>query len=68
LPPLVGYKTYVATTYEIGKMYGPGVPSRLPMDGAVALIMQTFLGPVSVGGSIGDAGHRKWYFQVGRMF
>jgi NTE family protein len=68
LPPLVGDKVFAIASYEIGKMYGPFVPYHLPMDGAVALVAETFLGPISFGGSIGDTGHRKVYFQIGRIF
>jgi NTE family protein len=68
LPPLVGDKVFVISTYEIGKMYGPNVTYNLPMDGAVALVAETFIGPISVGGSVGDTGHKKWYFQIGRIF
>jgi hypothetical protein len=28
----------------------------------------TALGPVFVGGSAGDTGHYKWFFQLGRVF
>jgi NTE family protein len=68
LPPLVGDKVFVITTYEIGKMWGPNVTYNLPMDGAVVLVAETFVGPVSFGGSYGDTGHRKLYFQIGRIF
>jgi hypothetical protein len=26
------------------------------------------LGPFFIGGSVGDSGHRKWFFQLGRVF
>jgi NTE family protein len=68
LPPLIGTKVYLNGVYEVGKMWGPLVASRLPMDGAVGIVMETILGPLAVGGSIGDRGHQKWYFQVGRIF
>jgi hypothetical protein len=31
------------------------------------LIGKTALGPVFVGGSFGDSGHRKWWFGLGRI-
>jgi len=68
LPPLVGDKVFAIASYEIGKMYGPFVRYNLPMDGAVALVAETFIGPISFGGSVGDTGHRKVYFQIGRIF
>jgi NTE family protein len=68
LPPLLGDKAFLITTYEIGKGYQGNSPSRLPMDGAVALVLETFIGPISIGGSVGDTGHHKWYFAIGRLF
>jgi NTE family protein len=69
LPPLIGDKAFLTSAYEIGKAYGPQQAQyHLPMDVAAALVMETFLGPVSIGGSVGDTGHRKWYFQIGRIF
>jgi len=26
------------------------------------------VGPFFIGGSVGDSGHRKWFFQLGRVF
>ena len=68
LPPFLGGGLYFVTMYEIGKMYNaPGV-SKLPTDGAAGLIAQTALGPVFVGGSVGDTGHATWFFSLGRVF
>jgi len=30
--------------------------------------VQSFIGPVVFGGSVGDRGHHKFYFQLGRLF
>jgi NTE family protein len=68
LPPLLGKNLYAMTFYEIGKMYdAPGV-SRLPNDGAAGVITRTALGPLFIGGSVGDTGHAKWFFALGRVF
>jgi len=68
LPPFLGEGLYAATFYEVGKMYNaPGV-SRLPTDGAAGFIVRTALGPVFIGGSVGDTGHAKWFFALGRVF
>jgi NTE family protein len=54
--------------YEIGKMKNaPGV-SALPNDGAFGVIAQTAFGPVFIGGSIGDTGHKSWFFSLGHLF
>jgi NTE family protein len=68
LPPFVGKKVYVVGSYEIGKMYGVNKGSDLPNDFAAGLLAETALGPFFVGGSVGDSGHRKWFFQLGRVF
>ncbi len=68
LPPLLGKSLYAITFYEVGKMYdAPGV-SRLPNDGAAGVITRTALGPLFIGGSVGDTGHAKWFFALGRVF
>jgi NTE family protein len=52
--------------FEVGKAYQP--PYALPGDVAGALIVNTIFGPVEVGGTAGDYGHAKFFFQVGRVF
>ena len=69
LPPFVGKRVYLIGYGELGKMYGDpfGAP-RLSGDGAAGLLAETAFGPVFVGGSVGDTGHQKWFFQLGRVF
>src|SRR6266852_1507116 len=68
LPPFLGTGLYAVTFYEVGKMYNaPGV-SRLPNDGTAGVIVRTALGPAFIGGSVGDTGHAKWFFALGRVF
>jgi NTE family protein len=66
LPPLLGTTIDVLGMFEIGKTYQP--PFKLPGDVAGALIVNTLFGPVEVGGAVGDYGHSKFFFQVGRIF
>lgn len=69
LPPFVGKQVYVSAFGEIGKIYGDPFPApRLSADVATGLLAETAFGPVFVGGSIGDTGHQKWFFQLGRVF
>ena len=68
LSPLTGSTFYAAALYEIGKVYGNPLVPTLPNDVSFALIGKTAIGPVFVGGSFGDTGHRKWWFGVGRIF
>ena len=68
LPPFVGGGFYGVAMYEIGKMYNaPGV-SALPNDGVFGVITRTAFGPVFIGGSIGDTGHKSWFFSLGHIF
>ena len=66
LPPLLGSTIEALGVFEIGKTYQP--PFTLPGDVAGALIVNTIFGPVEVGGAVGDYGHAKFFFQVGRIF
>jgi NTE family protein len=68
LPPFVGKKVYAVGSYEIGKMYGVTADTNLPNDVALGFLAETAVGPFFIGGSIGDSGHRKWFFQLGRVF
>jgi hypothetical protein len=42
--------------------------SNLPTDGTDAFVMDTRLGPLAIGGSVGNTGHQKWFFRLGRIF
>jgi NTE family protein len=69
LPQFVGKQVYVVGYGEVGKIYGDPFPApRLSGDGAAGLLAETALGPVFIGGSVGDSGHSKWFFQLGRVF
>jgi NTE family protein len=68
LPPFVGKKVYFVGSYEIGKMYGTANTTELPNDVSAGFLAETALGPFFIGGSVGDSGHRKWFFQLGRVF
>jgi NTE family protein len=69
LPPFVGKQVYVSGFGEVGKMYGDPFPiPKLSGDGGAGLLAETAFGPVFIGGSVGDTGHHKWFFQLGRVF
>jgi NTE family protein len=69
-PPLGSTIDFLAM-FELGKTYsipfGPK-PPYLPGDVAAAFIVNTLFGPVEVGGAVGNYGHAKFFFQVGRVF
>lgn len=68
LPPFVGKRVYATASYEFGKMYNDPAASRFSNDFAAGVVAETALGPFFVGGSAGDSGHRKWFFQIGKVF
>jgi len=68
LPPFVGRKVYVIGAYEFGKMYNAPNASKFPNDVALGFLAETAIGPLSIGGSVGDTGHAKWFFQLGHVF
>jgi NTE family protein len=68
MPPMTGKNVYFTSGVEIAKPFYTAGVSSLPMDVRVGVIAQTLLGPIQVGTSFGDRGHRKFYFQIGRVF
>jgi NTE family protein len=69
LPTFVGKQVYFTGGGEFGKIYGdPNPVPKFSADLVGGFIGETALGPVFVGGSIGDSGHYKWFFQLGRVF
>ena len=69
LPTFVGKQVYLTGFAEVGKMYGDPFPApRLSGDAAGGILAETFFGPILIGGSVGDTGHQKWFFQLGRVF
>jgi NTE family protein len=71
LPPFLGSSVDFLGILELGKTYKlPLAPSppHLPMDAVGGLIVNTIFGPVLIAGAVGDYGHARFYFQVGRVF
>jgi NTE family protein len=68
LPPFAGRKVFAVATYEAAKMFDAQLQSGFPTDVAIKVVAETAVGPMSVGGSVGDTGHRKWFFQLGHVF
>ena len=68
LQPIVGEKLYAIVGFEAAKVYGLSNVSSLPMDGFGGLIVNTFFGPVLIGGAYGATGHHKVFFRLGRLF
>jgi NTE family protein len=68
LPRILGKKVYATGAYEAANSYGAPGASRIPTDVSMGIVLDTFLGPLSVGESYGDSGHHKVYFLLGRFF
>lgn len=68
LSPLSDGRVYLLAAGETGRVWGNGFSARNPVDINAGVLLRTFFGPVFLGASVGDAGHRKWYFQMGRVF
>ena len=68
LNPIVGDAAFVTGLLEVGHVSGmDDGSSRLGEDAAGAFVLKTLIGPLYAGGSIGDSGHRKWFFGIGRV-
>jgi NTE family protein len=71
LPPFLGSSLNFLGVLELGKTYKlPNAPSppNLPMDAAAGFIVNTIFGPVLFAGTVGDYGHARFYFEIGRVF
>ena len=68
LPTGLGHGLFLATGYEAGSIWSPEHRSTLRQDGILGLLVNTPIGVMTVGGSVGDAGHRKVFFTLGRLF
>jgi NTE family protein len=68
LPPLLGGGLFLTGSYEIGKAYGIQGGPNLPMDGTVGIVIETAFGPLFTGASVGDSGHHRFLFRLGRFF
>jgi len=72
-PQFLVIKVYFSSLYEVARPYKTQNPSLngfpdLPMDVAAGMLVETLFGPVYIGGSWGDSGHRKIFFKLGRVF
>ena len=71
LPALLGSTIDFLGMFEVGHTWQlPVGPKALYLPGDVvgAIIVNTLFGPVEIGGAVGNYGHAKFFFQVGRIF
>jgi NTE family protein len=71
LPPFLGSSVNLVGLLEVGKTYKLPLgakPPNLPIDFAGGLIVNTIFGPVEIAGAVGDYGHARFFFRIGRIF
>ena len=68
LPAPLGQSIYVGLSYEAGQMYAPHTPTITRQDILFGLVAETPLGIITLAPSIGDGGHRKMVFTLGKFF
>lgn len=68
LPTGLGQGLYGVLSYECGQVWSPEQPYLVRQDGILGLLAATPIGAITFGGSVGDAGHRKLFFTIGRLF
>jgi NTE family protein len=68
LPTGLGQGLYGLIDYEAGEVWSPEQRAFLRQDGILGLVGNTPIGLVTFGVSVGDAGHRKVFFTIGRWF
>ena len=68
MPPLLGDRIYLLLGGEVAKTFYNAAHPSLPFDGVAGVIVKTIFGPVTLGYSVGDTGHRRYYFRLGRVF
>jgi NTE family protein len=68
LPTGLGQGLYFTTAYEGGEVWTPEQPAYLRQDFVSGLVAATPLGLITFGGSVGDAGRRKMFVSVGKLF
>ena len=68
IPYGLGQGLYFTVAYEAGEVWAPERRAILREDALVGIVAATPLGAIKFGGSVGDAGRRKIFFSLGRLF
>jgi NTE family protein len=68
LPSGLGQGVYLAAAYEAGEMWSPEHRAFLRQDVLGGVVASTPFGVITVAASVGDAGRRKFFFTLGRLF
>jgi NTE family protein len=68
LPIGFGQGVYATVAYEVGDAWSAQTHTSLRQDGLAGVVAATPFGVITVAGSVGDAGRRKIFFSLGRLF
>jgi len=68
LPDPLGQSIYLGAAYEAGQIHAPGTPTITRQDIYFGIVAETPLGVVTLAPAIGDDGHRKFVFTLGKLF
>ncbi len=68
LPDPLGQSIYIGAGYEAGQMHAPGLRTVTRQDVYFGIIAETPLGVITLAPAIGDDGHRKFVFTLGKLF
>ncbi len=68
LPSWAGGHAYVAAWVEVGSAFQSRSTATWHQDIAAGLIIDSMIGPVFVGASVGPGGHSRVYFSLGPLF
>jgi NTE family protein len=68
LPTGMGQGLYSFFGYEAGEVWSPEARAMLRQDGFIGLVANSPIGLFTFGVSDGDAGHRKVFLTLGRLF
>jgi NTE family protein len=68
LPAPLGQSIYIGAAYEAGQMHAPDTPTITRQDVFFGIVAETPLGVITLTPAIGDDGHRKFVFTLGKLF
>ncbi len=68
LPTGLGQGLYFTTAYEAGEVWSPEQSAFLRQDVVSGLVAATPVGLITFAGSAGDAGRRKFFVSLGKLF
>ncbi len=68
LPNPLGQSIYIGAAYEAGQMHAPGLRTVTRQDVYFGIVAETPLGVLTLAPAIGDDGHRKFVFTLGKLF